>query len=76
MVTVPAALAVTRPVDETVAMEVLLDDHVTLLFVAFEGFTVADNCCVSPTVSEAVEGVTDMLLTAIVLFFIVTVQEP
>ena len=76
MVTVPAALAVTRPVDETVAMEVLPDDHVTFLFVAFEGLTVADNCFVSPTVSEAVEGVMDMLLTAIVLFFTVTVQEP
>ena len=63
MVTVPAALAVTRPVDETVAMEVLPDDHVTFLFVAFEGRTVADNCFVVPTVSEAVEGETVTLVT-------------
>ena len=37
----PAAIAVTKPEDETVATEVLFDDQVTDLFVAFEGETVA-----------------------------------
>lgn len=38
---VPAALAVTTPLLETVATDVLLDDHETLVFVALEGETVA-----------------------------------
>lgn len=41
MVAVPALFAVTMPDEETVATDVLLDDHVTLLSVALEGVTVA-----------------------------------
>ena len=48
----PAAFAVTRPEEETVATDILLDDHVTFLFVAFDGETVAVNVSESPTVSD------------------------
>ena len=50
MVAEPAALAVTVPSVETVATEVLLDDHVTALFVAFDGDTVAFKVLELPTV--------------------------
>jgi hypothetical protein len=53
IVTVPAALAVTTPEEETVATDVLLEDHVTDLSVAFEGVTVAVNVWVSPTVIDS-----------------------
>ena len=43
MVTVPAALAVTTPAEDTVATEVLLEDHVTDLSVALDGEIVAVN---------------------------------
>ena len=48
----PAAFAVTTPEEETVTTEVLLDDHVTDLSVAFDGVTVAVKVCVSPTVID------------------------
>ena len=48
----PAALAVTTPEEDTVATVVLLDDHVTDLFVAFEGVTVATKEYVSPSVRD------------------------
>ena len=38
---VPAAFAVTMPLEDTVAIDVLLDVQVTDLSVAFEGVTVA-----------------------------------
>jgi hypothetical protein len=41
IVAVPAALAVTKPEEDTVATVVLLEDQVTDLFVAFDGETVA-----------------------------------
>ena len=46
----PAAFAVTTPEEDTVATEVLLDDQVTVLFVALEGVIVAVSVCVSPTI--------------------------
>ena len=46
----PAAFAVTTPEEETVATDVLLEDQVTDLSVAFDGDTVAVNAWVSPTV--------------------------
>jgi hypothetical protein len=49
IVAFPADLAVTTPDDETVATEVLLEDHVTDLSVAFDGVIVAVNVRVSPT---------------------------
>lgn len=48
-VAVPVALAVTTPLDETVATDVLLEDQVTVLLVALEGLTVAFNVPVFPT---------------------------
>lgn len=50
IVAVPAAFAVTTPEEDTVATEVLLEDQVTDLSVAFDGVTVAVKLCVSPTV--------------------------
>ena len=52
IVAVPAALAVTTPLEDTVATVVLLDFHVTDLSVAFDGRTVAVKVCVSPTVID------------------------
>ena len=49
----PAAFAATTPEDETVAMEVLLEDQVTDLSVALDGVTVAISVWVSPTVIES-----------------------
>jgi hypothetical protein len=49
--TVPAETAVTLPF-ETVAFVASLVDHVTALFVAFAGETVAVNVAVSPTLRE------------------------
>ena len=54
MVAVPAALAVTTPEDDTVATDVLLDDHVTDLFVALEGVTVAVKVQDSPSFRDKV----------------------
>ena len=48
MVAAPAATPVTTPASETVAMLVLLDSHVTFLFVAFAGATVAMRVSVLP----------------------------
>ena len=45
----PAAFAVTRPEEDTVATEVLLDDQVTDLSVALDGETVAVRVLVLPT---------------------------
>ena len=50
IVAVPAALAVTIPEEDTVATEVLFEDHVTDLFVASEGSTVAIRVSESPSV--------------------------
>lgn len=50
IVAVPAVFAVTKPEDETVATDVLLEDQETDLSVALDGVTVADNVWVSPTV--------------------------
>ena len=49
IVAVPVAFAVTTPEEDTVATEVLLEDHVTDLSVALDGVTVTDNVWVSPT---------------------------
>ena len=59
----PAALPVTTPLVLTVATEVLLEVHVTALFVALEGDTVAVKAFVAPTAIEAVEGLTVTLVT-------------
>ncbi len=48
----PADFAVTTPEDDTVATDVLLDDHVTALLVALDGVTVAWSVYVSPSVRD------------------------
>ena len=50
MVAEPAFTAVTTPVEETVATDVLLEDQVTDLSVALAGVTVAVSVSVSPSV--------------------------
>jgi hypothetical protein len=49
IVAVPAATAVTMPVEDTVAMAVLLVVQITVLRVAVEGRTVATRGDVAPT---------------------------
>jgi len=63
IVAVPAFLAVTSPSEDTVATEVLFDDHVTSLLDALEGLTVAVNHVVSPSVMERLEGESVTLVT-------------
>ena len=50
IVAVPGDFAVTTPEEETAAIEVLFDDQVTDLSVAFEGLTVAVSVSESPSV--------------------------
>ena len=52
IVAVPVAFAVTTPVEETVMIEVLLEDQVIVLLVALEGITVAVSVFVSPTIID------------------------
>ena len=54
IVAVPTALAVTTPVLDTVATEVLELLHITLLLVAVDGVTVAVRVTVSFALSDAV----------------------
>ena len=63
MVAVPAALAVTNPELLTVAMLVLLEDHVTDLFVALLGVIVAESCLVFPTIRDAEVALSEMPVT-------------
>ena len=62
MVALPDATPVTTPFD-TVAIEVLLLLHDTVLSVAFAGSTVSVSCTVSATSIEAVDGLTETLVT-------------
>ena len=55
MVAVPFATAVTTPLLLTVATEVLLLDHVTFLFVALSGKTVAVSAVVAPALVKVAE---------------------
>ena len=50
IVAVPPETAVTKPLEETFAIDVELDLQLTFLFVALEGLTVAVSCPVSPSV--------------------------
>jgi hypothetical protein len=62
METVPSVMAVTRPVEETVAMSLLDDVHVavvvTFSVVPFDRFAVAAYCAVAPTAGGAPVTVT------------------
>ena len=58
IVPLPSATEVTKPADETVATELLEDDHVTpvpVITVPPASFTVAVKLAVSPTVEKASE---------------------
>src|SRR5512146_296229 len=62
----PIATPVTRPVDETVAMALLLDVHVTVRSVTtrpFASLTVAVSWTVCPTITLAGDGLTVTLPT-------------
>ena len=74
MVAVPADTAVTTPLLFTVATLVFVLLHVTLLFVAFEGETVAVSVEVSPSVSES-EEVLKVMDDTRICDFCVTVME-
>lgn len=63
---VPADLAVTKPVELTVATELLDEDQDTDLFEADVGATVAVSCFVRPFIIVAVVGVTDTPLAGVV----------
>jgi len=54
---VPVATAVTRPDEFTVATDVLLDDHVNVLLVAFEGAIAVVICAVAPGASVVEPGI-------------------
>ena len=75
MVAEPADLAVTTPEVETVATDVLLEDHVTALLVAFDGETVAARVAVLPSsrLNEVLSN--DTPVTETVAFLTVTEQE-
>ena len=63
IVAVPFATPVTTPF-ETFATLVLLDVHVTVLFVAFDGETVAESVVVAPAFTLADVGLTETDVTA------------
>ena len=61
MSALPAAFAVTKPDELTVATELLEEDHDT-----DEGATVAVSCCVWPFIIVAVVGATETPLAGVV----------
>ena len=71
---VPAALAVTTPLLETVATDVLLEDHETLVFVALEGETVAVRVPELPATRLIVDRFKETPVTEIVAAVTETVQ--
>ena len=75
IVVLPGAIAVTTPLVDTVAMAVFELVHVTVLSVALDGVTVAVSCCVLPTSSVAVVGVTVMPVGRTETGFTVTVHN-
>ena len=75
MAALPAATAVTTPVELTVATAVLLLDQVTFLFVALLGATVAVNVVVEPTFTLALVGDTVTPVTGTVVELTVMVAE-
>jgi hypothetical protein len=65
MVALPAATAVTNPLDDTVAIPAALLLHVTFLFVALDGATVAVNVSAPPTSSVVELLLRDTPVTAV-----------
>ena len=79
MVAEPAATAVTKPEEETVATDELLLDQLTFLFVALDGSTVATRVSAPPTVRLVVvlfrltlETVTSLTVTVAVSDLVVS----
>jgi hypothetical protein len=71
---IPYEMPVTTPVELTVATDVLLLIHVTFLFVAFVGNTVAVRAIVFPAAIVAELGVTEMPVTGTTVGDTVTTQ--
>lgn len=67
IVTVPAATAVTKPAELTVAIAVLLDDQLTDLLEALPGAIVAVSCCVAATDNDVLVGLIVTPVTATVV---------
>jgi hypothetical protein len=78
IVAFPAATAVTKPLDETLATESALLLHVTVLFVALEGATVAVNVSVLPTARlvDVLFNVTPVTATGVTVTMQVAVILP
>ena len=74
IVAVPIAFAVTTPLDETVATEVLLDDQVIPWLVAFDGWIVALRVTIFPTSKFIVLLSRDIPVTVTGAALTVTVQ--
>jgi len=67
-VAVPAPLAVTRPAVDTLAIALSLVDHAILRPVSVlpvASLVVAVNCCVAPTIRDALVGVTETVATGV-----------
>lgn len=64
----PADIPDTTPNEFTVAIDVFVEDHVTVLLVALDGITMAVNCFVEPvlTVNVIGETLTDVTGTVMV----------
>ncbi len=74
IVAVPTDLAVTKPEEETVAIDVLLDDHVTDLLVALDGNTVAVRAKESPSVIER-EVLSRLTLVTDTVFSLTVIEQ-
>ena len=74
MVAVPAAMAVTKPEELTLATFVSLDVHVTFLSVASAGETVAVSWKVPPAVSDSALELSETPVTETVAVWTVMVQ--
>ena len=59
IVVVPTATAVIKPDVLTVAIAILLEDHNSVLLVAFDGTIAADNCVVAPGTNVIELGIND-----------------
>jgi hypothetical protein len=78
IVAAPTTTPVTNPLGLTVAISLLDEFQVTLLFVAFAGNTVSVSCCVPPTLIEADVGLTltDAAGTGATVIKLVAVKPP
>ena len=66
IVQVPPFMPVTTPEEETLATEVSLEDHLSVLFVAFDGETVPVSVKLFPTLTDALVLLRDTEVVAII----------